>query len=136
MTLNPTEKIRAGMTGSATTVVTREITVAHFHPEMPEAYGTPFMIYLMEVAASNAVQPLFPEGWLSLGTEVNVKHLAATPIGRTVTATATVSLVTERFITFSVEAHDGVERIGVGTHVRAAVDMARFQRHLQAKRLA
>ena len=134
--MNPTEKIRAGMTGSATTVVTREVTVAHFHAEMPEVYGTPFMIYLMEVAASNAIQPLLPPGWLSVGTEVNVKHLAATPLARTVTATATVSSVTDRFVTFAVEAHDGAERIGEGTHVRAAIDMARFERHLQAKRLA
>ena len=48
------------MTGTEKTVVTREVTVAHFHPEMPEVYGTPFMIYLMEVAASNAIQPCCP----------------------------------------------------------------------------
>ncbi len=132
--MNPTEKIRAGMEGSETTVVTREITVAHFHPEMPEVLGTPFMIYLMEVAASNAIQPLLPAGWVSVGTEVNVKHLAATPIARTVTATARVAAVSDLLVTFSVEAHDGAEQIGVGTHVRAAIDLARFERHLQAKK--
>jgi fluoroacetyl-CoA thioesterase len=136
LTLNPTEKIRPGMMGSETTVVTREITVAHFHPEMPEVYGTPFMIYLMEVAASKAIQPCLPAGWVSVGTEVNVKHLAATPLGRTVTATARVASLADRLITFSVESHDGAEQIGVGTHVRAVIDLSRFERHLQAKRPA
>ena len=135
LTLNPTEKIRPGMMGFETTVVTREVTVAHFHPQMPEVYGTPFMIYLMEVAASNAIQSLLPVGWVSVGTEVHVKHLAATPVARTVTATAKVEAVSDRLITFAVEAHDGVEQIGTGTHVRAAIDLARFERHLEAKRL-
>jgi predicted thioesterase len=122
------------MEGTEKTIVTREITVANFRAEMPEVYGTPFMIFLMEVAASNAIQDLLPEGWVSVGAEVNVKHLAATPVGHTVTATAKVTSVNDRFIEFSVEAHDGVERIGVGTHVRAAIDVARFQQRLQAKR--
>jgi fluoroacetyl-CoA thioesterase len=134
--LNATEHIRPGLVGSETTVVTHEVTVAHFHREMPEVYGTPFMIYLMEVAASNAIQPLLPPGWISVGAEVNVKHLAATPIGRTVTAMARVDAVSDRLVSFSVEAHDGIEPIGVGTHVRAVVDLARFERRVQAKRLA
>jgi len=133
--MNPTENIRPGMMGFETVVVTRELTVAHFHPEMPEVYGTPFMIYLMEVAASNAVQSLLPPGWTSVGTEVNVKHLAATPVARTVTATAKVESVSDRLVTFSIEAHDGAELIGIGTHARAAIELARFERHLEAKRL-
>jgi predicted thioesterase len=124
------------MTGMATTVVTREITVAHFHPQMPEVYGTPFMIYLMEVAASNAIQEALPEGWISVGAEVNVRHLAPTPVGRTVTANARVLSVNERLITFSVNAHDGVEQIGMGTHVRGVINLARFEQGLQAKRRA
>ena len=132
--MNPTEKIHFGMKGSETTVVTHQVTVAHFHPQMPEVYGTPFMIYLMEVAASNAIQSALPPGWVSVGTEVNVKHLAATPVGRTVTANAKVLSVNDRQITFAVEAHDGIEPIGVGTHTRAAIDLARFQQRITAKR--
>jgi predicted thioesterase len=132
--MNPTDKIRPGMTGSETTVVTRDITVAHFHPDMPEVYGTPFMIYLMEVAASNAIAESLPPGWVSVGTEVNVKHLAATPVGATVTATAKVLSVDGRSITFLVEAHDGVERIGAGTHGRAAIDLARFNERVRTKK--
>jgi hypothetical protein len=78
--MDPTEKLRPGMTGSQQTVVTREITVAHFHPEMPEVYGTPFLVYLIEVAASNAIREHLPKGWASVGCEVHVKHLAATPV--------------------------------------------------------
>lgn len=134
LTLNPTQNIRPGMEGAETTVVTREITVAHFREGMPEAYGTPFMIYLMEVAAANAIQGSLPEGWVSVGAEVNVRHLAATPIGYTVTATARVLSVNDRLITFSVGAHDGVERIGTGTHVRAVIDVARFEQRMEEKR--
>jgi fluoroacetyl-CoA thioesterase len=118
------------MTGRQQTIVTREITVAHFHPEMPEVYGTPFMIYLIEVAASNAIKDHLPKGWVSVGYEVHVKHLAATPVGRTVAATARLDSVDGRFIKFSVEAHDGVAQIGTGTHVRALVDLARFNKNL------
>ena len=63
--MDPTAALRAGMTGSETTVVTRELTVAHFHPTMPEVYGTPFLIYLLEVAASNAIREHLSEGWVS-----------------------------------------------------------------------
>ena len=75
-----------------------------------------------------------PPGWVSVGVGVNVEHLAATPVGRTVTAKATVTEVADGRITFAVEAHDGVEQIGTGTHVRAAIDVARFMRRMEEKR--
>src|SRR5271156_3069442 len=130
--MDPTEKLHPGMTGSQQTVVTREITVAHFHPEMPEVYGTPFLVYLIEVAASNAIREHLPKGWVSVGYEVNVKHLAATPVGRTVTAKARLDSIDGRFIKFAVEAHDGVSHIGTGTHVRALVQLSRFNKKLDA----
>jgi len=131
--MGPTERIPLGAAGEASVVVTRELTVKHLHERMPEVYGTPYMIYLMEVAATQAAAPYLPEGWVSVGTEVNVKHLAATPVGRTVIATATVVAVGEREIRFAVRAHDGVELIGVGTHARAPVDLARFERRMNGK---
>ena len=134
--MNATAAIHPGMTGSATTRVTREVTVAHFHPEMPEVYGTPFMIYLMEVAAGNAIQPFLPAGCVSVGAEVSVRHLAATPVGHTVTARATVTSVGKRTIAFAVEAFDDTERIGEGTHVRAVIDRSRFERSLAGKAAA
>ncbi len=130
MDLNPFEKVRIGAVGTATTVVTRELTVRHFHAEMPEVYGTPFMIYLMEVAASNAVQPDLPAGWASVGVDVNIRHLAATPVGSTVVAQATVTAIDDRLIHYAVEARDETALIGQGTHTRAPIDLARFERRL------
>lgn len=131
--MNATANIPIGASASTSVKVTRELTVAHFHADMPEVYGTPMMIYLMEVAAAEAVQKYLPEGWVSVGAVVNVKHLAATPVGFTVTATATVLAVTDTTITFKVEAHDGTEPIGEGMHVRAPVDIARFEKRVQSK---
>jgi predicted thioesterase len=68
-----------------------------------------------------------------VGTEVNIRHLAATPVGLTVTASAKVLEVDGRIVKFAVEAHDGVERIGDGTHTRAIIDMDRFEARTNAK---
>jgi predicted thioesterase len=125
--------IPIGSTATKSVVVTRELTVAHFHQGMPEAYGTPLMIYLMELAAADAIQPFLPDGWASVGVAVSVRHLAATPVGRTVTATATVTAVDENSVSFAVSAHDGVEPIGTGTHVRAPIELSRFNRRLETK---
>lgn len=128
--VNPSDGITVGAEGEATTVVTPEVTVRHFHANMPAVYGTPFMIYLMEVAASNAIQPALPPGWVSVGVDVNIRHLAATPVGQTVTARARVVKVGDKLIEFEVRAHDGKNLIGTGTHTRAPIELARFERAL------
>ena len=131
--MNPTVNIPVGATGTVSVEVTRELTVAHFHPKMPEVYGTPMMIYLMEAASAKAVSAYLPKGWVSVGIAVNIKHLAATPTGFTVTAKAEVVSVSDKSIVFNVEAHDGVEKIGEGTHVRAPVELKRFQQGIDTK---
>ncbi len=131
--MEPTAKIPAGATAERSQVVTQEMTVAWHHPEMPPVFGTPLMIYLMEVTASDAIEKYLPEGWVTVGVVVNVKHLAATPVGATVTAKAKVLSVDGYMVTFSIEAHDGVEKIGEGTHVRAVVEMDRFLKRVNAK---
>jgi fluoroacetyl-CoA thioesterase len=131
--MKPAFNIPVGATATKTVTVTREMTVAHFHPDMPEVYGTPMMIYLMEVAAADAIQPHLPEGWVSVGVHVDVRHLAATPVGLTVTARAEVISVEGRTVTFSVEAHDGVEQIGEGRHVRAPIQLESFGQRVKAK---
>jgi predicted thioesterase len=128
--MNSETRIPVGAEGQASTVVTRELTVRHLHANMPEVCGTPFMIYLMEVAASNAIAAKLAPGWVSVGVDVNIRHLAATPVGRTVTAKAKVTKVGDRLIEFEVQAHDGVNLIGSGTHSRAPVDLARFEKAL------
>jgi predicted thioesterase len=131
--MKATANIPIGASASQSVVVTRELTVAHFHPDMPEVYGTPLMIYLMEVAAADAIKEFLPQGWVSVGVEVDIKHLAATPIGLTVTARAEVIAVEDATVSFMVEAHDGVQKIGEGRHVRAPVHLERFIQRVNTK---
>jgi fluoroacetyl-CoA thioesterase len=126
-------RIPVGASFSLKETVTRDKTVAHYHDDMPEVYGTPMMIYLMELAAAQAIAPYLPPGWVSVGAGVDVRHLAATPVGFTVTARAEVEAWDGRTVTFKVEARDGVELIGEGHHVRAPIDRARFDRGTAAK---
>ena len=125
--------IPIGANGTFEMPVTREITVAHFHPELPEVLGTPFMIYAMELAAARVIEPYLPEGSQSVGVKVDITHLAATPVGFTVTARAEVT-ARRAHVTFRVEAHDGIEKIGEGTHVRGLIQRDRFEKRLAAKR--
>lgn len=128
---SPTASLVVGMTGSDSTVVQPELTVKHHMPSMPAVYGTPMMIYLMEVAAANAIHPHLPQGWVSVGATVNIRHLAATPLGRTVTATAVVTEINDKLVTFRIEAHDGVRKIGDGTHMRGVINLAQFEARLE-----
>ena len=130
--MNPFGRIEIGMSGTHTTVVTDELTVGHFVAGMPAVYGTPLMIMLMEMAAGNTIWTALPPGWVSVGVDVNIRHLAATPVGRTVIATASVTAIGDRLVTFRVQAHDGVNTIGEGTHTRAPVELERFRRRLAA----
>ena len=131
--MKPTVNIPIGASAEKSIEVIRDLTVAHFHSHMPEVFGTPMMIYLMEVASSEAIQDYLPEGWVSVGVGVDIQHLAATPVGFTVTAKAEVVAVGAKTITFKVEAYDNMEKIGEGAHVRAPVQMARFERRAREK---
>jgi predicted thioesterase len=91
------------------------------------------MISLMEGAAAVAVAPFLAQGESTVGTLVNVKHLAATPIGHEVRAEAEVTEVDGKRIVFKVEAYDEVEKIGEGTHERFIIDMSRFMGRVQKK---
>jgi fluoroacetyl-CoA thioesterase len=101
---------------------------------LPQVFATPMMITAMENAALNAVLAYLDPGESCVGTVVNVKHLAATPVGHRVTADAVVTKVDGRHIEFTVTAHDEVEEIGNGTHERMVVDMARIDKRLAAKK--
>jgi predicted thioesterase len=119
---DPLANIVVGMTGEAVVVVTPEITVGGHVPGMPMVYGTPFMILLMEIASGRAIWPHLPEGFVSVGSHVDVRHLAPTPIGRRVVATARVVEKTRTSVLFAVETRDGFRLIGQGTHRRRVVD--------------
>jgi len=132
--MNPLEQVTAGMTAEKLVTVTPEMTVGHVVPGMPEVYGTPMMILHMEMAAGSAVQPFLPKGHVSVGMMVNIRHLAATPVGRTVRAIARVAAVEARSILFEVEAWDGDRKIGDGTHRRGVVDVAEFEKRFGVTR--
>jgi len=120
------EIIKVGMRAERTLVVPPERTVGHFVPDMPMVYATPMMILEMEMASADAVKPYLEQGWITVGTEVDIKHLAATPVGATVRTTATVIAVERRVIRFEVEAFDERRRIGEGRHARGLVNAASF----------
>ena len=100
---------------------------------LPQVFATPMMVTIMENAALNAVRDYLDPGESVVGTVVNVRHLAATPVGHQVTAEAVVTKVEGRRIEFTVSARDEVEEIGNGTHERMVVDMARLSQRLTAK---
>ena len=86
--MKATANVPIGAAATQEITVTRDMTVAHFHEHMPEVYGTPIMIYHLEVTAEAAIRDYLPQGWITVGVLVNVKHLAATPLGAKVTTRA------------------------------------------------
>ena len=126
-------KLTPGLTGTATAVVTDPLMAPHAGSGSAPVYASPSMIALMEGAAVDCVEKLLPRDHISLGTQLDVQHIAATPKGLTVTAHATLTAIDGRKLTFTVEAHDGVETIGKGTHSRVVVDSPRFMARLDAK---
>ena len=124
------EFIKVGMSAERTLVVPPERTVGHFVRGMPMVYGTPMMIMEMEMVSSDAIKSHLQPGWITVGTEVDIRHLAATPVGATVRTTARVIAVERRVIRFEVEAFDDVRRIGEGRHARGLVNLASFTKRL------
>lgn len=126
--MNVLEKVTAGLTAENNITVTPDKTVKHFVPTMPAVYATPVMILYMEKASGDAISPHLPDGYVSVGMEVNVRHLAATPIGRTVRTVSRVIEVDPKSVLFAVEAWDGDRKIGDGTHRRGVVNVAAFEK--------
>src|SRR5258705_13280952 len=100
---------------------------------LPEVFATPMMIMAMENAALNAIRGFLDPGESAVGTAVDVRHVAATPVGHDVTAEAEVTQVDGRRVEFNVNARDEKEEIGRGTHERMVVDMRRLDQRLAAK---
>ena len=122
--------IKVGMSAERTLIVPVEQTVGHFVKDMPMVFATPMMILQMELASNDAVKPALEPGWVSVGTEVDIRHLAATPVGASVRTIARVVAVERRLIRFEVEAFDDKRRIGEGRHARALVNVESFMRRL------
>jgi predicted thioesterase len=127
------DHIKIGMSAERTLVVPRERTVGHFVAHMPMVYATPMMILEMEMASGDAINKHLEPGWVTVGTEVNVRHLAASPVGATVRTTSKVIAVERRVIRFEVEAFDEHRRIGEGRHARGLVNRESFAKRFGAK---
>jgi predicted thioesterase len=127
------DALKPGLHGRAELRVGEEHTAPRVGSGRVHVLATPVMINLIEAAALDAVERLLPAGRQSLGTVLNVRHVAATPVGMRVTATAEVTAVDGRTIRFRVEARDERELIGDGTHERVVVNVAKFDERVQRK---
>ncbi len=126
-------EITVGMKARVETLVEREDTALEVGSGSLLVYATPCMVALMEGAACEAIAAAIPEGKTSVGTALNISHLAATPVGLEVYAEAEVTEVDGNTITFSITAYDEAGKIGEGTHKRAVITSQRFLEKVYAK---
>ena len=124
------DTIKIGMSAERILVVPPERTVGHFLAHMPLVYATPMMILEMEMTSGDAIRDHLAPGWTTVGIAVDIRHLAASPVGATIRTTARVIEVERRVIRFAVEAFDGERKIGDGRHGRALVNLDSFNKRL------
>ena len=125
--------LEIGIKGSSSCTVTLNETAKALGTGGLDVLSTPKLIALMENAALLSVRPYLEEGSDTVGTLLNVKHLAATPVGMTVQAEAELIEIDRRRLVFSVKAWDEVELVGEGTHERFIVDMEKFTNKCNSK---
>ena len=125
--------IKVGMTGRVESYVERDDTAAQVGSGSLLVYATPCMVALMEGAACEALAAEIPEDKTTVGIELNIRHISATPVGMDVYATAEVTEVDGNIITFLVEAFDESGKIGEGTHKRAVITSQKFLDKTYAK---
>ena len=125
--------LHPGLTGHAELMVGEEHTAPRVGSGKVHVLATPVMINLIEAAALQAIESLLQPGYQSLGTHLDVHHVAATPVGMKARAKAEVTKVDGRTVTFKVEARDEKDLIGHGTHERVVVNVAKFDLRVQKK---
>jgi len=125
--------LQPGLSATVDIVVGSEHTAAHVGSGTVQVLATPVVINMFEAAALQAIERLLPPGYQSLGTRLDVRHSAATPVGMKVSASARVTRVEGRTVTFSLEASDEREPIAEGTHERVVVNVAKFDARLKKK---
>ena len=126
-------QLQPGRRGSAILVVGEEHTAARVGSGRAPVLATPIMIALMEAAAVDCIERALPAGHESLGVRIDVEHAAPTPVGMTVTATAELSGLRGRTLSFLVEARDDGGVVGKGQHTRVVVDSERFRAKVRAR---
>jgi len=131
--MESTAALKPGLTGRTELVVGEEHTAPRVGSGKVHVLATPVMINLFEAAALGAIEHLLPPGHQSLGTILNVRHIAATPVGMKVFALARTTKIEGRNVSFLLEAHDEKELIGDGTHERVVVNVAKFDQRVARK---
>jgi len=131
--LSAAEDLKVGLTGTAELVVGEEHTAPRVGSGRVHVLATPVMINVIEAAALAAIEHLLPAGYQSLGTRLDVRHFAATPVGMRVRAEVEVIRIEKRTVTFRVSVSDEKEPIGDGTHERMVVNVERFDVRVQDK---
>jgi fluoroacetyl-CoA thioesterase len=128
-------KLQPGLVGESTLIVQAQHTASHLGSGSSgvDVLATPVMIGLMEDAARHLVDPLIEPGQMTVGVNLNITHLAATPIGMQVTARAELVAVDGHRLTFNVEAHDEQDKVGEGTHTRHIINLERFMAKAREK---
>ncbi len=129
-----TDELIPKLTGNCQWTVTEAMTAAQVGSGLVPVFSTPMLVALMENAAVNALDNRLAEGQTSVGVRIDVEHLAATPVGDTVRATATLQEVEGRRLTFEIEAWDQTEKIDQARHERFIVDRDRFESRVADKR--
>lgn len=115
-----------GLSYTATTTVNQNNTALALGSGDMEVFATPAMVALMENAAVNAVAPHLEAGQTTVGTQITTSHIKASALGATISATATLTAVDGRSLTFAITAREGDKIIGEGSHTRFIVDRERF----------
>ena len=123
-------ELTAGLKGTAAWTVTEDMSARVCKSGSLDVFATPMLVALMECAACEAVKDALPEGSTSVGTEMNVKHTAASPVGAAVRADAELTAVDGRKLSFDITACEGNKIIGTARHERFVVDAARFMAKL------
>lgn len=131
--MNVAENLQPGLTGKTEIVVGTRDTAPHVGSGKIKVLATPVLVSMMEEAALNAVEGLLPEGHQTVGTRLDITHVAATPVGLHVAAHAELTKVDGRRLTFRIWADDERDRIGEGTHERIIVNVERFDARAQEK---
>jgi predicted thioesterase len=125
--------IKPGLKAKKSLIVTENYAASVVGSGGLDVFSTPAMIGFMEMTSLSAVQPLLPDGWSTVGTEVNIKPLAATPLGMEVNFEAELLEVNGRALKFKVEAFDAAGKIGEGTHDRFIIENKRFMSKVREK---
>jgi len=129
--MDPTTSLSPGLCREETFTVLPEHTAAHLGSGDLRVLATPSMILFMEIAARKLLAEHLPPGFSSVGARVDVRHLAPSPVGAEIRATAEITEVNGKKITFQIEAWDGVKQIGGGVHWRVVIDETQFMAQVE-----